>query len=181
MPHPPGRPSSDVRVNDEQFTEFVHASWSSLYRTAYLLLGDHAEAEDLVQSALAKTYASWHRVRDLNAASGYARTTMVNTASSWFRRRSWRNERPAESLPEESRDQDLTDRPLLIDALAQLPPRQRAAIVLRYYEDLSVAQTAAALGCSEGTVKSQTSDALARLRALLGDAVVPQILGAHHD
>ena len=181
MPHLSGRPPSDARVTDEQFTELVHASWSSLYRTAYLLLGDHAEAEDLVQSALAKTYASWHRVRDLNAASGYARTTMVNTAASWFRRRSWRNERPSDSLPEQAHDHDLTDRPLLIDALAQLPPRQRAAIVLRYYEDLSVAQTAAALGCSEGTVKSQTSDALARLRALLGDSVVPQTLGAHHD
>jgi len=155
MPHLSGRPPSDARVTDEQFTELVHASWSSLYRTAYLLLGDHAEAEDLVQSALAKTYASW--------------------------RRSWRNERPSDSLPEQAHDHDLTDRPLLIDALAQLPPRQRAAIVLRYYEDLSVAQTAAALGCSEGTVKSQTSDALARLRALLGDSVVPQTLGAHHD
>ena len=181
MPHLSGRPPSDARITDEQFTEFVHASWPALYRTAYLLLGDHAEAEDLVQSALAKTYASWHRVRDLNAATGYARTTLVNTAASWFRRRSWRNERPSASLPDRAHDHDLTDRTLLVDALAQLPPRQRAAIVLRYYEDLSVAQTAVALGCSEGTVKSQTSDALTRLRALLGDAVVPHTLGAHHD
>lgn len=181
MPHLSGRPPSDARITDEQFTEFVHASWPTLYRTAYLLLGDHAEAEDLVQSALAKTYASWHRVRDLNAATGYARTTLVNTASSWFRRRSWRNERPSASLPDRAHDHDPTDRTLLVSALAQLPPRQRAAIVLRYYEDLSVAQTAAALGCSEGTVKSQTSDALTRLRALLGDAVVPHTLGAHHD
>ena len=176
MPHLSGRPPSD-----EQFTELVHASWSSLYRTAYLLLGDHAEAEDLVQSALAKTYANWHRVRDLNAAAGYARTTLVNTASSWFRRRSWRNEHPTEVLPDGTLDHDPTDRSLLVQALAQLPPRQRAAVVLRYYEDLTVAQTAAALGCSEGTVKSQTSDALARLRALLGDAVVPTIEGVRHD
>ena len=181
MPHLSGRPPSDARITDEQFTEFVHASWPALYRTAYLLLGDHAEAEDLVQSALAKTYASWHRVRDLNAATGYARTTLVNTASSWFRRRSWRNERPSASLPDRAHEHDPTDRTLLVGALAQLPPRQRAAIVLRYYEDLSVAQTAMALGCSEGTVKSQTSDALTRLRALLGDAVVPHTLGAHHD
>ena len=61
MPHLSGRPPADARITDEQFTEFVHASWPALYRTAYLLLGDHAEAEDLVQSALAKTYASWHR------------------------------------------------------------------------------------------------------------------------
>jgi DNA-directed RNA polymerase specialized sigma24 family protein len=70
MPHLPGRPPSDA-----DYTEFVHASWASLYRTAYLLLGDHAEAEDLTQTALAKTYAAWHRVRDLNAAPGYARTS----------------------------------------------------------------------------------------------------------
>jgi RNA polymerase sigma-70 factor (sigma-E family) len=181
MSQPPGRPASDRRITDEQFTDFVHASWASLYRTAYLLLGDHAEAEDLVQTALAKTYATWHRVRDLNAAPGYARTTLVNTATSWFRRRSWRNEHPTEALPEVGREPDPTDRPALVTALAQLPPRQRAAIVLRYYDDLSVAETAAALGCSEGTVKSQTSDALARLRSLLGETVVPHTLGANHD
>jgi RNA polymerase sigma-70 factor (sigma-E family) len=173
------------RPTDGEFTEFAHASWASLYRTAYLLLGDRADAEDLVQTALAKTYAAWPKVRDVNAAPGYARTVLVNTASSWFRRRSWRNERPTETLPDpvdgRIQDPDPTDRPALMSALAVLPPRQRAVIVLRYYEDLSVAQAAAALGVTEGTVKSQTSDALARLRTLLGDAVVPHTLGATHD
>lgn len=173
MPRPP---------TDEQFTEFFHASWTSLYRTAYLLLGDHAEAEDLVQTSLAKTYASWHRVREIDAATGYARTVLVNTASSWFRKRSWRNERPSAQLPDAGyEDADGTDRPTVIAALETLPPRQRAVVVLRFYEDLSVAQVAAALGCSDGTVKSQTSDALAKLRVLLGEAVIPQTLGAHHD
>jgi RNA polymerase sigma-70 factor (sigma-E family) len=167
--------------SDADYTELVVASWPALYRTAYLLLGDRAEAEDLVQTALAKTYASWGRVRDLDAAHGYARTTLVNTASSWFRKKSWRNERPTEVLPEAGHEPDPSDRPAVIGALAQLPPRQRAVVVLRYYEDLTVAQTASALGVTEGTVKSQTSDALARLRLLLGDAVVPETLGAHHD
>jgi len=173
------------RPTDGEFTEFAHATWASLYRTAYLLLGDAAEAEDLVQTALAKTYASWSKVRDVDAAPGYARTVLVNTASSWFRRRSWRNERPTAELADHVdarvHEHDPSDRPALMDALAGLPPRQRAVIVLRYYEDLSVAQAATALGVTEGTVKSQTSDALARLRTLLGDTVVPQSLGASHD
>jgi RNA polymerase sigma-70 factor (sigma-E family) len=169
------------RPTDGEFTEFAHASWASLYRTAYLMLGDRADAEDLVQTALAKTYAAWPKVKDVNAAPGYARTVLVNTASSWFRRRSWRNERPTAELPDLVHEHDPSDRPALMDALAVLPPRQRAVIVLRYYEDLSVAQAATALGVTEGTVKSQTSDALARLRTLLGDAVVPQSLGANHD
>ena len=167
--------------SDGEFTEFAHASWASLYRTAYLLLGDAAEAEDLVQTALAKTYAAWPKVRDVHAAPGYARTVLVNTASSWFRKRSWRNERPTEVLPDLGHEHDPSDRPALMGALAVLPPRQRAVVVLRYYEDLSVAQAASALGVSEGTVKSQTSDALARLRTLLGDAVVPHTLGAKND
>ena len=167
--------------SDAEFTEFVHASWASLYRTAYLMLGDRGEAEDLVQTTLAKTYASWSKVRAVEAAPAYARTVLVNTASSWFRKKSWRNERPTETLPDHHHESDLTNRPALIDALAQLPPRQRAVIVLRYYEDLSVAQAASALGCSEGTVKSQTSDALGRLRGLLGDAVIPLELGVRHD
>ncbi len=167
--------------SDGEFTEFAHASWAALYRTAYLLLGDPAEAEDLVQTTLAKTYASWSKVRDVDAAPGYARTVLVNTATSWFRKRSWRNERPTAEPPDLVHESDPSDRPALMSALAVLPPRQRAVIVLRYYEDLSVAQAATTLGVTEGTVKSQTSDALARLRTLLGDAVVPQSLGATHD
>jgi RNA polymerase sigma-70 factor (sigma-E family) len=167
--------------SDGEFTEFVHASWASLYRTAYLMLGDRAEAEDLVQTTLAKTYASWSKVRDVGAAPAYARTVLVNTAASWFRKKSWRNERPTANLPDRPHETDPSDRPAVVDALAQLPPRQRAVIVLRYYEDLSVAQTASALGCSDGTVKSQTSDALNRLRVLLGDAVIPLELGAIND
>ncbi|MDQ4053805.1 MAG: SigE family RNA polymerase sigma factor [Actinomycetota bacterium] len=167
--------------SDGEFTEFVHASWASLYRTAYLMLGDRAEAEDLVQTTLAKTYASWSKVRDVGAAPGYARTVLVNTAASWFRKKSWRNEQPTANVPDRPHETDPSDRPAVVDALAQLPPRQRAVIVLRYYEDLSVAQTASALGCSDGTVKSQTSDALNRLRGLLGDAVVPLELGAIND
>jgi RNA polymerase sigma-70 factor (sigma-E family) len=169
------------RPSDGEFTQFAHASWASLYRTAYLMLGDAAEAEDLVQTALAKTYAAWSKVRDVNAAPAYARTVLVNTASSWFRKRSWRNERPTEALPDIVDERDPSDRPAVMDALAALPPRQRAVIVLRYYEDLSVAQAASALDISEGTVKSQTSDPLARLRTLLGDSVVPHSLGATHD
>jgi RNA polymerase sigma factor (sigma-70 family) len=118
-------------------------------------------------------------VRSLDAAGGYARTALLNTATSWFRRPSWRRELAHEELTAPSYDADPSDRPALLDALRQLAPRQRAVIVLRYYEDLSVAQTAATLGCSTGTVKSQTSDALGRLRAVLGDSVIP--MGVTHD
>ncbi|MEZ0578696.1 SigE family RNA polymerase sigma factor [Nocardioides sp. MH1] len=168
---------------DEEFAELVHACWANLYRTAYLMLGDRADAEDLVQTALAKTYANWRRVQNVDAAPGYARTTLVNTAASWFRKKGWRNERPTEELPEPAHgpghETDPSDRRSVIDALATLPPRQRAVVVLRYYEDLSVAQVAHALGITEGTVKSQTSEALSKLRVLLGDSVIPA--GAHHD
>ncbi len=167
--------------SDAEFTEFVHASWPALYRTAYLMLGDRGLAEDLVQTALAKTYASWGKVRELDAARGYAGTTLVNTASSWFRKKSWRNEHPTERLQEHAYNDDPSVRPTIMHALAQLPPRQRAVVVLRFYDDLSVADTAHALGCAEGTVKSQTSDALAALRRLLGEAVVPLESGATHD
>lgn len=166
---------------DAEYTEFVHAVWPRLYRTAYLLLGDHATAEDLVQTALANTYASWRRVRSIDAAHGYARTALVNTATSWFRKKGWRNEVPTETLPEATHEVDPSNRPAVLDALAQLSKGQRAVVVLRYYEDLSVAETARVLGCAEGTVKSQTSDALTRLRTLLGDAVLPLTSGAHHD
>jgi RNA polymerase sigma-70 factor (sigma-E family) len=167
--------------SDEEFTELVQASWPGLYRTAYLLLGDRGLAEDLVQTALAKTYASWGQVRELGSAPAYARTILVNTATSWFRRRGWRNEQPREAIPDRAYDDDPSVRPTLMQALAELPPRQRAVVVLRFYDDLSVAETARALGCAEGTVKSQTSDALTRLRTLLGDGIVPIDSGATHD
>ena len=167
--------------SDEDFTEFVHAAWPGLYRTAYLMLGDHQLAEDLTQTALAKTYASWPRVRDPSSAAAYTRVVLAHTAASWFRRRSWRNERPTESVPETPTHADHSNRPALIDALRELAPRQRAVVVLRYYDDLSVRDTAHVLGCSEGTVKSQTSAALSRLREVLGNAVVPETLGATHD
>lgn len=164
---------------DAEFTELVHGCWGSLYRTAYLLLGDHGLAEDLVQTALARTYAAWPKVRSVEAAPAYARTTMVNTASEWFRKRSWRRELPSEHLDDPTTTaHDPSLRPTVVAALDLLARRQRAVVVLRFFEDLSVAQTARTLGCSEGTVKSQTHDALAVLRTHLGDSVVPLTTGS---
>jgi RNA polymerase sigma-70 factor (sigma-E family) len=159
----------------------VQAVWPRLYRTAYLMLGDHQLAEDLVQTSLAKTYASWRKVKDPAAAPAYARVVLANTAASWFRRRSWRNEQPTETLPDPSVEHDPSTRTAVVDGLATLTPKQRAVIVLRYYDDLSVREVAHALGISEGTVKSQTSHALARLRIALGDDIIPSTEGAHHD
>src|SRR6478609_5559114 len=156
-------------LTDEEFTELVHAAWPGLYRTAYLMLGDHQLAEDLTQTALAKTYASWRKVKDPAAAPAYARVVLANTAASWFRKRGWRNERPTEVLPEVGAESDPGTRTMLLDAISTLAPRQRAVVVLRYYEDMSVREVAQALGISEGTVKSQTSDALGRLRDVLDD------------
>lgn len=158
---------------DAEYSEFVASTWGPLYRTAYLLVGDHGLAEDIVQTALMNTYASWHRVRDKGAVHGYARTAVVHGATSWFRTRARRPELVTAQLPDAPTSVDLADRPAVIDALRALPPRQRAVVVLRFYEDLTVAQTAEVLRCGEGTVKSQTSAALAKLRVQLGDAVVP--------
>ena len=169
------------RPHDEQFTAFVTDAWRPLYRTAYLLLGEHGAAEDLAQAALTKTYVAWPRIRETAAAHGYARTTLLNEARGLFRRSSWRREIASDALPEPDPEPgtDPSDRPTVLGALRLLPPRQRAVIVLRFYEDLSIEQTAALLDCTAGTVKSQTSAALAKLRRLLGDAVLPE--GALHD
>jgi RNA polymerase sigma-70 factor (sigma-E family) len=156
------------------FAEFVSARSSALFRSAYLMTGDHGLAEDLLQEALTKTYVAWPRLRDVNKAEAYTRKAITTTAISWWRRKSWQAEKPRDDVPELSAasDQDgFVDRDWMWQQLQSLPPRQKAAIVLRFYEDLTEAQTAEAMGTSIGTVKSQVSDALKRLRALVGNDV----------
>lgn len=161
------------RRDTAAFAEFVAARSAALHRTAYLLVGDRGLAQDLLQEALTKTYVAWPRLRDPGRAEAYTRKALTTTAITWYRRRSW-GERPVDAVPELAGDglaDDVATRTLLWQALQALPPRQRAAIVLRYYEDLTEPQTAAVLGCAVGTVKSQVSDGLRTLRARLGDRV----------
>lgn len=155
---------------DDEFRDFAVARSRSLRRTAYLLTGDHQHAEDLLQTTLTKVYLAWDRIRDPHAAEAYARRTLLTTYTSWWRRRSW-HERPIESVAdqvESARSDDLADRVDLWHLLHELPRQQRAVVVLRFYEDLSVSGTAEALGIGVGTVKSHTSRALAALRIRLG-------------
>ena len=156
------------------FADFVTTRSGALHRAAYLMVGDVGLAQDLVQEALTKTYVAWPRLRDRANAEAYTRKVITNTALTWFRRKGWYGEQPAADLPEHTEGghaDRVAERTSLMHALAQLPPRQRAAIVLRFYDDLTEAQTAAAMDCAVGTVKSQVSAGLAKLRALLGDAV----------
>ncbi|MEV6285455.1 SigE family RNA polymerase sigma factor [Kribbella sp. NPDC051770] len=147
----------------ESFDAFVQARSGRLLRTAYLLTQDHALAEDLLQTALAKAWFAWSRI-DGGDPEPYVRKILVNTYSTWWRRR-WNGEQPTGELPESAAPSAGTvERTDLWRALQQLPRRQRAVVVLRYYEDLSAAETARVLGCSTGTVKSQTSKAFAKLR-----------------
>ncbi|TDD58656.1 SigE family RNA polymerase sigma factor [Kribbella antibiotica] len=157
----------------EEFAEFARGRHGALYRYAYLLVGERGLADDLVQEALIKTYVAWRRLRDPNAAEAYTRKVITNTAINWWRRKSY-HERPYDDLPEGiAPTQDSSTRLWLWNELLQLPPRQRAALVLRYYEDLTEVQTAEVLNCAVGTVKSQVSIALSKLRARLGDDVLP--------
>lgn len=152
------------------FDEFVAARSGSLLRTAYLLTHDHALAEDLLQTALAKAWFAWRRVH--GEPEPYVRKILVNTYASWWRRK-WNGEQPTETLPERVLE-DVSDAVAPTDlwsAMGRLPRRMRAVVVLRYFEDLTEAQTADVLGCSVGTVKSQTSKALAKLR--IDPAIAP--------
>jgi RNA polymerase sigma-70 factor (sigma-E family) len=152
------------------FREWVAAREAALLRSAYLLTGDRHLAEDLVQTTLAKAAGRWPAlVRDGNPEA-YVRKAMYHQAISWWRSRRSRLERPTSNPPEVRPNEDFTGTTLrrlaLRRALARLAPRQRAVLVLRYYEDRSEIETAEMLGCSVGTVKSQAHRALARLRAL---------------
>ena len=150
------------------FTDYVHARRPALLRTAYLLCGDLHDAEDLVQVALTKVVPRWRRNED--DPEPYVRTVLVRENVPRHRRRRWR-EVPAERVPETASapSEGAEDLLVLDQALRGLAPRQRAVVVLRYLDDLSVEQTAEVLGVSPGTVKSQASDALRRLRSALPD------------
>lgn len=161
------------RDDEAAFAEFVTREWSRLVRVAHLLTGDPGRAEDLVQQTLVKVHRHWRKVHREGSPYAYTRAALVNESTSW-----WRRKRVPESLGDipARADRDPRDayagvdnRDALIGALRSLPPRMRAIVVLRYYDDLSEAETAAALGISVGSVKSQTSRGLERMRAVLGE------------
>ena len=153
---------------DAEFSEYMAARQPSLLRTAYLLTGDRHAAEDLVQTALAKLYLSWDKVQQREHIDGYVRRILVNENNSMWRRPWKKRETTTSELPETaSHDAEGPDSELW-DQVQALPRKQRAAVVLRYYEQLSEAETAAVLGVSVGTVKSQTSRALATMRGRMG-------------
>jgi RNA polymerase sigma-70 factor (sigma-E family) len=145
------------------FDEFVATRTAALLRTAYLLTGDHALAEDLLQTALAKCWFAWGRID--GPPEPYVRRALATTYATWWRRK-WRAEQATGRVPDVPVETGhaVEERDALWRALATLPRRQRAVVVLRYYEDLSEADTADALGITVGTVKSQAARALATLR-----------------
>lgn len=157
-------------ANERDFRAFAEARWGALIRAGYLLTGDRGHAEDLAQSTLVSVYSSWSRVSQADNMDAYVHRILVNAHLRRVRRRRIR-EVYADTPPESGaadHSHDVERRLVLVQALATLPPRQRAVVVLRYWSDLTEAQTAAALGCSVGTVKSQTSKALAKLRSVPG-------------
>lgn len=174
-------------ASDEQYVEFVRARTSALLRTARLLTaGDGQAAEDLVQTAVTQGFVKRSRIREAAAIEAYVRRILVHTAVRRSRE-GWRRVElfePAEQASGSDGVSGVADR-LVLAALRVLPPRQRAVVVLRYYDDLSEAQIAAALGCSQGAVKSHSSRALKTLRRLLGPhyAAAPESTGqgSRHD
>ena len=161
------------------FAEFVAARSRSLLRTAYLLTGDHQRAEDLVQSTLTKVYLRWERVSQMDQPAAYARRILVNQASS---RRWWRASREltltVPDLPTDGYDDRVATSRTVWNAVLALPPRQRAVIVLRYYEDLSELDIAEILGMAPGTVKSTAHAANRRLAGVLADLVDEHVEGS---
>lgn len=166
---------------EEAFTEFALASRSRLRRTAYLMCGDWDRARDHVQEALVRVYVRWPKLERQGGELAYARRAVASVVIDEGRRLSSR-ERPTDPDLAAASSEDVaaavTDRAALLAALAGLPPRQRACVVLRYFEELDVRETAAVLRCSEGTVKSQTSRALATLRSVFESASRDELV--HH-
>jgi RNA polymerase sigma-70 factor (sigma-E family) len=162
---------------EREFRDFVEARSLALLRTAYVLTGDQHLAEDLVQTALAKLAARWGKVHDPEA---YARRTLYHDQVSWWRRRARAREDLVASAPERIAGggvaEQAADRVDVWQALHRLGARQRAVLVLRYFEDLPEREVADILGCSVGTVRSQASRALARLRVVAPELAYPPVL-----
>ncbi|SNY55260.1 SigE family RNA polymerase sigma factor [Paractinoplanes atraurantiacus] len=157
------------------FDDFVRTRSTGLLRIAYLLTGDRHAAEDLLQEVLEQMYVRWRRIEGMPEA--YARRALVNRSVNRWRRRALRAEISIEghleARVERDHGDDVVVREAVLVALRDLPPRQRAAVVLRYLADLPVHEVSAALGCAEGTVRSNAARGLDRLREVLGSAVVP--------
>lgn len=161
-----------VMDRDSAFKQYVEVRQTALLRLGYMLTGDQHAAEDLVQTSLAKLYLAWHRVERADNVDAYTRRIMINEHASWWRRAWRRVEMTTDAVPEHRSPVNdvgnvLVERDALWSVVHDLPPRQRAAVVLRFYEDMSEHDVAVALGCSIGTVKSQTSRALKTLRTRL--------------
>jgi RNA polymerase sigma-70 factor (sigma-E family) len=156
----------------DEFVEFAAGASGRLRRTAFLLCGDWHAAEDLAQATLTKMYVSWRRISRRHEAYAYATRTLLNTYLA-DRRLRRAGELLTGQLPDRPYEQPAPElRIMVLDALAALPPRTRAVVVLRYWADMSVEQVAALLGCSEGNVKSQSARGLDKLRPLLNDAAM---------
>ncbi|NKQ55927.1 SigE family RNA polymerase sigma factor [Amycolatopsis sp. K13G38] len=161
--------------DERKFAEYFAAKQDSVRRTAYLLCGDWHRADDLAQTAFVALHRRWTKIRDPRATDAYVRKTLIR-ASIDESRRPWRRERHTDRVPEPepaggSLDEQVATRADLLAGLEDVPPKQRAVLVLRYFEGLDVAGVARVLGCSEGNVKSQTARGLAHLRAALGEEV----------
>ncbi|MFJ9866122.1 SigE family RNA polymerase sigma factor [Streptomyces sp. NPDC101165] len=163
------------QARNEEFQSFMIGRWPRLMRTAYLLTGEQHAAEDLVQSTLEQVYVAWRRVGSADDPEAYVRRVMINAHARKHRRRlkEFLAPRDDSGLVHEVPDTgdriaQADDRSTLLKALAQLPARQREAVVLRYWEDLTETQTAEAMGCSVGTVKSNAAKGIAKLRAVPG-------------
>ncbi|HVV09634.1 SigE family RNA polymerase sigma factor [Amycolatopsis sp.] len=160
---------------ERQFAEYFAAKRDSVRRSAYLLCGDWHRADDLAQTAFVALHRRWHKIRDRGAIDAYLRKTLIR-ASIDESRRPWRREQYTDRLPEPEPagvrlDEQVATRADLMAGLREVPPKQRAVLVLRYFEGLDVAGVAKVLGCSEGNVKSQTARGLAHLRTALGEEV----------
>lgn len=158
-------------ADDAAFLDFVESRRTHLRATAYLMCGEWHRADDIVQEALIRLYVAWPRVAGSASLNAYARRTVVNTALNQARKRS-HSEVPVAEVRDTAAPADAVDTRMdVVAALDRLGPRQRACVVLRYFEDLPVDEVAGVLGCRPGTVKSQTARALATLRTVLGPAL----------